>query len=109
MSIKNKLWYKLEKLVAQKLGLKRIGFSGGQWPMKEDCEDINIICQCKATAGKQIIIKSVVLKDLYERSLIQHKIPLFVFHIDSMEYNRVKTWVCIPIDDFVENNGECLI
>lgn len=100
MSIKNKLWYKVEKLVAEKLGLRRIGFSGGIWPNKEDGEDIDIICQCKATKGKQITIKAVDLKNLYKRSLIQHKVPLFVFHIDAIEYEEAKTWVAMPIDSF---------
>jgi len=87
MSIKNKLWFKLEEIVAEKLGLKRIGFSGGRWPSKEDVEDENIICQCKATEKKQITIKADDLKKLYERSLIQHKVPLFVFHIESIDNN----------------------
>ena len=103
MSIKNKLWFKIEKMVAEKLGLRRIGFSGGIWPNKEDAEDINIICQCKATEGKQITIKGISLKDLYERSLIQHKIPLFVFHIDSMKYDEAKTWIAMPINEFKKN------
>ena len=99
MSVKNKLWYKLELLVAEKLGLKRIGFSGGIWPLKEDCEDINIICQCKATSKKQITIRGVDLKDLYKRSLIQHKLHLFVFHVDTVEYESARTWIAIPLEE----------
>ena len=97
MSIKNELWYKIENLVAQKLGLKRIAFSGGQWPLKEDAEDINIICQVKATEKKQIIIKGIDLKDLYKRSLIQHKLPVFAFHVDQIKYENARTWICIPL------------
>lgn len=99
MSIKTKLWYKVEKLVSEKLGLRRIGFSGGVWPNKEDCEDIDIICQCKATEKKQITIKGTDLKDLYKRSLIQHKIPVFAFHIDLVKYPEAKTWICIPLGE----------
>ena len=100
MSIKNELWYKVENLVAQKLGLKRIAFSGGQWPLKEDAEDIDIICQVKATEKKQITIKGIDLKDLYKRSLIQHKVPLFVFYIGGIEYDKGKVWVAMPLEDF---------
>ena len=90
-------------MVAEKLGLRRIGFSGGRWPNKEDAEDTNIICKVKATKGKQITIKGTDLKSLYTRSFIQHKIPLFVFHIESMEFDEAKTWICITIEDFIEN------
>ena len=103
MSKKTKLWFKIEKMVAEKLGLRRIGFSGGRWPNKEDAEDTNIICQVKATKGKQITIKGTDLKSLYTRSFIQHKIPLFVFHIESIEFDEVKTWVAIPINEFKKN------
>ena len=89
-------------MVAEKLGLKRIGFSGGRWPMKEDAESANIICQCKATAGKQITIKGVALRDLYERSIIQHKVPLFVFHIEDVGYDEAKTWIAIPLENFMD-------
>ena len=97
MSVKTKLWYKIENIVAQKLGLKRIAFSGGQWPLKEDAEDIDIICQVKATEKKQIIIKGTDLKDLYKRSLIQHKLPVFAFHVDQIKYEDARTWICIPL------------
>ena len=97
MSVKTKLWYKIENIVAQKLGLKRIAFSGGQWPLKEDAEDTDIICQVKSTKGKQITIRGTDLKDLYKRSLIQHKLPVFAFHVDQIKYEDARTWICIPL------------
>jgi len=97
LSIKTKLWYKIENIVAQKLGLKRIAFSGGQWPLKEDAEDTDIICQVKSTKGKQITIRGTDLKDLYKRSLIQHKLPVFAFHVDQIKYENARTWICIPL------------
>ena len=97
MSVKTKLWYKIENIVAQKLGLKRIAFSGGQWPLKEDAEDTDIICQVKSTKGKQITIRGTDLKDLYKRSLIQHKLPVFAFHLDQIKYENARTWICIPL------------
>ena len=97
MSVKTKLWYKIENIVAQKLGLKRIAFSGGQWPLKEDAEDTDIICQVKSTKGKQITIRGTDLKDLYKRSLIQHKLPVFAFHVDQIKYENARTWICIPL------------
>jgi len=97
MSVKTKLWYKIEKMVSGKLDLKRIAFSGGVWPNKEDAEDIDIICQCKATEKKQITIKGTDLKDLYKRSLIQHKLPVFAFHVDNIKYENARTWICIPL------------
>jgi len=99
MSIKNKLWYKLEKLVVEKLRLKRIGFSGGIWPNKEDGENIDIICQCKATENKSISIKQQDLEQLIKRALIQHKIPIFVFHLDKIKYDSYRTWVSVPLNE----------
>lgn len=103
MSIKNKLWYKLEKLVAEKLGLKRIGFSGGQWPLKEDNEDIDFICQCKDTENKSISIKVQDLEQLIKRAIIQHKIPIFAFGLEKIKYEDYKVWVAMSLDDFIEN------
>jgi len=99
MSIKNKFWYKVEKYVTEKLGLRRIGFSGGQWPNKEDGESEDIICQIKATKKKQITIKADDLVKLYKRSLIQHKIPVFAFYIDSIEFENAKCWIAVLIDN----------
>ena len=101
MSNKNKLWYKLENNIAKILGLKRISFSGGIWPNKEDAESIDYIVQCKATEGKGITIKAEVINQLVQRSLIQHKIPIIIFHIDSVKYDSGKTWVCMPINNFL--------
>ena len=91
MSVKNKLWYKIENLVAQKLGFKRVSFSGGIWPNKEDCENVEYILQCKATEGKNISLKSEVINQLAKRALIQHKKPLIVLHIDTVKYDTAKT------------------
>ena len=101
MSKKTKLWFKVEKMISEKLGLELVPGSGSlTFCNKEDAENIDIICQCKATEGKQITIKKEALTSLFKRSVIQHKIPLFVFHIDSMEYERAKTWVCILLEDY---------
>jgi hypothetical protein len=109
MSNKNKLWFKIENLIAEKLGLKRIGFSGGKWPNKEDVENDNIICQVKTTEGISISIHSTAINDLFERALIQHKVPLFAFHIDKVKYDSAKTWIAMPLEAFsdcgiIENN-----
>lgn len=100
MSNKRKTWRKIEQAVADVLNMKRVSFSGGIWPNKEDAEDLDFICQMKATDGKGVTIKAPDVNALIRRSLIQHKIPLFVFHINSVEFDSGKTWVAIPLDEF---------
>lgn len=101
MSNKNKLWYQIESKVAKILGMKRVAFSGGIWPNKEDVESTDYIVQCKSTEGKSISLKTTDFDQLIRTSLIQHKSPLFVFHIDSIKYETYRTWVAVPIDEFL--------
>ena len=100
MSTKNKLWRKVEDSVAKALGFRRIGFSGGMWPNKEDIEDdFDFICQAKATSGKAVSIRRDDVDALVRRSIIQEKTPLFVFHLDGAKYD-CETWVALPIQEF---------
>lgn len=100
MSIKNKLWFKVEQKIAKALGLDRIGFSGAVWPKKEDAENNDVICQVKSTNGKSISIHDTTINDLYERALIQHKIPIIGFHVEKAKYEDAKTWVAMPLENF---------
>ena len=100
MSNKTKTWRKVEQNIADTLDMKRIAFSGGIWPNKEDAEDLDFIVQAKTTDGKSVSIKAPDINALVRRSLIQHKVPLFVFHIDAVEFDSGKTWVAIPLDEF---------
>ena len=101
MSIKNKYWYKIGNFFSKQLGMKRIGYSGAKWPNKEDAENDDFICQIKTTSGKSINIKLQDVEQLISRSLIQHKIPLFVFSFENCKYNTRMTWVSIPLYDII--------
>lgn len=95
-----KLWQKVEDKVCDILGLRKIKFSGGMWPNKEDGEDdYNLIMQAKAS-NKQVSIHKDAVNDLVKRSLIQNKYPIFAFHIEDVDYDYGQTWVAIPIDEF---------
>lgn len=101
MSNKNKLWRVVEENVARVLGLKRVAFSGGVWPNKEDVEDDHdFVCQVKATESKSLSIRKDVINSLVRRGLIQHKVPLFIFHLEQVEFVTGRTWVALPIDEF---------
>jgi hypothetical protein len=102
MSNKNAVWRIVEQQVADALGFKRIAFSGGIWPNKEDAEDLDFICQMKATEGKGITIKIDDIDALMRRALVQHKCPVFVFHLERGEFSSGKTWVAVPLDEFKE-------
>jgi len=106
MSNKNKVWRIVEQQVAEALGFKRIAFSGGIWPNKEDAEDINYICQMKATEGKGLTIKIDDINTLKRRSLTQHKKALFIFHLENAEFSSGKTWVAMPLEDFIDLKKE---
>ena len=97
MTLKNKLWYKLELKIAKLFNGKRIAGSGSLWPNKEDAETDDLIIQCKATENKSISIKQQDLEQLVKRAIIQHKIPLFVFHLEKIKYENYKIWVSIPL------------
>jgi len=107
MSNKNAVWRIVEQQVADALGFKRVAFSGGVWPNKEDAEDdFDFICQMKATEGKGLTIKVDDVNTLMRRSLTQHKKPLFVFHLENAEFSSGKTWVAMPIDEFTKIKEE---
>jgi len=106
MSNKNAVWRIVEQQVADALGFKRIAFSGGIWPNKEDAEDLDFICQMKATEGRGITVKIDDIDQITKRGLIQHKKPLFVFHMENAKYDLGKTWVAMPLQDFKQIKEE---
>ena len=77
MSIKNKLWYKLELKIAKLFNGKRIAGSGSLWPNKEDAETDDLIIQCKATENKSISVKQ---QDLLEYEISQELLDKMNVH-----------------------------
>ncbi len=98
----------IEKLIAKILGVKRVPMSGASWPNKEDLESEDIIGQVKAceSTTKSIAFKRPDVETLIKRSLITHKIPLFVLYMKGIRY---PLWVCIPyefIDEYIKLKEE---
>ena len=102
------MWRRVEEKVCEALGLKRVAYSGGIWPNKEDGEDIDYIMQVKTTHGKEIRVTLNDINQITKRANIQQKIPLYVIHFDGADYELGKTWVAVPIEHFRRygKNGE---
>lgn len=94
-------WKKEEEEIAKALGLRRVKFSGGKWPDKEDGEDdFDYIAQVKGTYGKGISIKVDDINSISKRAIIQNKTPLFIVFFDKSNYELGRYWVALPLDSF---------
>ena len=81
-----KNWFKHEKYMMEKHGLKRQPFSGGGEIFKEDGESDKLLAQLKSTEGKSISFKKTDILKLIKNASIAHKKP--VFFIDFVSGNE---------------------
>lgn len=73
-----KFWYKNEKEVMKKLGLKPTPGSGSGDVFKEDGYNDFVLCQLKSTDANQIAIKRLDVEKLMFHSDTVRKVPVFV-------------------------------
>jgi hypothetical protein len=78
MAKTSKFWFKNEKEIMGKLGLKPSPRSGAGEVIKEDGYNEHILCQLKSTEAEQITIRKLDVEKLQYHSDIDKKIPLFV-------------------------------
>lgn len=78
MKRSSKYWFKNEKEVMRKLGLKPTISSGNKWIDKEDGKNEYILAQLKSTEKSSIAIKLVDFNQLEYNANIAHKVPLFI-------------------------------
>ena len=91
----NKFYYKNEKDVANKLGLKPIPGSGSGWVHKEDMENENLLVQLKSTDSSSYRIQLLDLKKLEYHANISNKQPIFL--LQFLQDNRLYAIVDIDL------------
>ena len=77
MPKKSKFWFKNEKLVMKRLGMKGTPGSGNGW-VKEDGQNEYLIAQLKSTERTSITFKLQDLNSLFYNAEVSHKLPVFI-------------------------------
>ena len=72
-----KFYFKNEKEVMDRLGLKPTQGSGSGWIEKEDGSNDFIICQHKSTDSNSYSLKQEDIRKLEYHALVEKKIPIF--------------------------------
>lgn len=73
----SRYWYKNEKEVMRRLGLKSTAGSGSGPIEKEDGYNDEVLLQLKSTAKRQITVHKKDVDDLVTHAAVEHKAPLF--------------------------------
>ena len=91
----SRYWYKNEKEVMRRLGLKSTLGSGSGPIEKEDGYNDEILLQLKSTAKRQITVHKKDVDDLVVHAAVEHKAP--VFAINFVEDGSV--WLMVRPQD----------
>ena len=91
----SRYWYKNEKEVMRRLGLKSTLGSGSGPIEKEDGYNDEILLQLKSTAKRQITVHKKDVDDLIVHAMVEHKAP--VFAVNFVEDGSV--WLMVRPQD----------
>lgn len=84
MKRSGKFYYRNEREIMERLGLKQVPGSGNGWVCKEDGENEHVLCQLKSTDKRSIRIDLLDVEKLLYHAYTSHKIPVFaVEYLDT--------------------------
>lgn len=77
---------KAVKKTAKKLGARVVSNSGACWNAKGDLKTKDCLFEHKMTEGKQMVIKELMLKKIFEESAMQGKYPVFIVEFPTFTF-----------------------
>lgn len=101
MKRKGKFYYRNEKEVLSRLGLKPAPGSGSGWVIKEDGENETVMVQLKSTDAQSYKLNLFDIKQLEYHATVSHKVPIFL--IQFLQNNKIYALVSVDnIDELYE-------
>lgn len=98
MKRSGKFYFRNEKEVLTKLGLKPVPGSGSGWIAKEDGENEVALVQLKSTDANSYTLKQFDMKQLEYHAQVAHKVPIFLVQFLAQD----KIYAIVNVEDVME-------